>query len=104
MRGRIGTGQLTVTSFAVPESPGWSTLDHGRDSILVPDGFSLVPDHGHNDSALVPAHVAFQMEDLLPRAWNELAMSGCDTVIANFSHGFGLLGTLHAWNRGKSTS
>jgi hypothetical protein len=26
------------------------------------------------------------MEDLLPRAWNELAMSGCDAVIANFSH------------------
>ena len=32
--------------------PGWCTLDHGRDSILVPDGLSLVPDHGHNGGAL----------------------------------------------------
>jgi hypothetical protein len=47
-------------------SPGRCTLDHGRDSILVPDGLSLVAYHGHNDGALTAAHVAFQMEDLLP--------------------------------------
>ena len=48
-------------------SPGWCTLDHGRDSILVPDGLSLVADHGHHDGALTAAHVAFEMKDLLPR-------------------------------------
>ncbi len=31
-------------------SAGWCTLDHAKDSILVPDGLSLVADHGHNDS------------------------------------------------------
>src|SRR6266496_3464974 len=44
--------------------PGWCTLDHGRDSILVVGGLSLVTDHGHNDGALTPAHIAFQMKDL----------------------------------------
>ena len=47
--------------------PGWCTFDHGRDSILVPDGLSLVADHGHNDSALARPRMAhFEMKHLLP--------------------------------------
>jgi hypothetical protein len=42
---------------------GWCTLDHGRDSILVASGLSLVADHGHNDGALTASNVAFEMND-----------------------------------------
>jgi hypothetical protein len=35
---------------------------HGRDSILVPHGLSLIAAHGHNDGALTAANIAFQME------------------------------------------
>jgi len=36
------------------------------ETILVPDGLSLVSDHGHNVYALTAAHVAFEIKDLLP--------------------------------------
>jgi hypothetical protein len=33
---------------------------------IVPGGLSVVTDRGHNDSALTPGHVAFEMENLVP--------------------------------------
>jgi len=70
----LGRAQTLRSGFGFARTTaGWCTLDHGRDSILVPDGLSLVADHGHNDDALTAAHVAFKMKDLLPRPENELA-------------------------------
>jgi len=64
----FGWAQTLRSGFRLARAfPGWCTFDHGRGSILVPDGLSLVADHGHNDGALPPTHVAFEMEDLLPR-------------------------------------
>src|ERR1700675_3827161 len=63
----FGRAQTFRSRFSFTRTPpGWCSLDHGRDSILVPDGLSLVADHGHNDGALPPTHVAFEMKDLLP--------------------------------------
>jgi len=45
--------------------PGWGTLDHGRDSILLAGGMSLVADHGHHGGVLRPTYVVFEMKDLL---------------------------------------
>jgi hypothetical protein len=51
---RTGWGRPGWFRFA-RTPPGWCTLDHGRDSILVAGGLSLVTDHGHNDGALTAA-------------------------------------------------
>src|SRR5208283_5156624 len=54
--------------------PSWCTLDHGRNPILLASGLSLVADHGHYDGTLPPTNGAFQMEELLPRTQNKLAV------------------------------
>jgi hypothetical protein len=49
----FGRAQTLRSGFGFARTlPGWCTFDHSRDSILVPDGLSLVADHGHNDGAL----------------------------------------------------
>src|SRR5580700_7481880 len=49
----LGRAEALRSGLGFPGRPaGWSTLDHGRDSILVPDGLPLITDHSHHDRAL----------------------------------------------------
>src|SRR5579871_1451333 len=57
----FGRAQTLRSRFGFARAPpGWCTFDHGRNSILVLGGLSLVPDHRHNDGALTLAHIAFR--------------------------------------------
>ena|SRR6516164_7277453 len=71
----FGWNQTFRAGFGFARAPpGWCALDHGRDSILVPGGLSLITGHSHNYRAVASPHVAFEMKDLLPGPENELAI------------------------------
>src|SRR6266568_7541595 len=59
-------------SIAWPLS-GWCAFRHSRHSILVPIGPFSVANYCDHDRALSPAHIAFEVNDLLPSTEQELA-------------------------------
>jgi hypothetical protein len=54
--------------------PGWCTLDHGRNCILVVGGLSLLTDRGHNDGVRMPVAV-------VPRPLMTVAAAGRNELV-----------------------